>query len=190
MVQGPEEQDKEIAAIAVISAALAGLSDAEARQRVISYVLARYLPQGGALPAIPAPRAAVASPATPVSPTALTATNEIPGIARLTEAGELRVTVRDLKARSGLDAAVRLAYVAIFAYQKLAGRPLSSPTGLTPLLKTWRLYDGNTRTRLGRDKGILRSGDDLSLDAHATRDAERFIQEILDDAVEGGWKPK
>jgi hypothetical protein len=114
----------------------------------------------------------------------------MPGIARLSDSGDLHLTVRDLKARSGLDAAVRLAYVAIYAYQKLAGRALSSPSGLTPLLKSWRLYDGNTRARLARDKGILRNGDDLSLDAHATRDAERFVQEILDDGIEGRWTAK
>lgn len=178
------EHDTEIAAIATISAALAGLPDADARQRVITYVLARYLPQLGATSL--AARAVAAS----TSGAGLPAANEIAGVARLTETGDFRVTIRDLKARSGLDAAVRLAYVAIHAYQKLTGRPLSSPTGLTPLLKAWRVYDGNTRTRLAKDKGIVRDGDDLSLDAHATRDAERFIQEILDDAVEGGWKPK
>jgi hypothetical protein len=192
MVENNAGQDGEIAAIAAISGALSKLDDAEARERVISYVLARYLPKTAGVQPSLAVRTGTAAPVLSVAPTPAGAsvTNEIPGIARLTEGGELQVTIRDLKARSGLDAAVRLSYVAIYAHQKLASRPLSSPTGLTPLLKAWRLYDGNTRTRLAKDKGILRSGDDLSLDAHATRDAERFIQEILDEGVQGSWKPK
>jgi hypothetical protein len=190
--QAADAQDKEIAAMAVISSALSSLADGEARQRVISYVLARYSPSLSS--SIPVPATRVGTSSSGYSGSAAKASSngigEIPGIAMLTEAGDLRITVRDLKARSGLDAAVRLAYVAIYAYQKLVGQPLPSPSVLTPLLKTWRLYDGNTRARLAKDKGIFRSGDDLSLDAHATRDAERFIQEILDDGVEGSWRPK
>jgi hypothetical protein len=192
MAQGSGGQDSEISTIAAISAALSKLDDAEARERVISYVLARYLPKAGVSNSSLAARAEPARPVPSVgpAPTSPAIANELPGIARFTESGELQITIRDLKARSGLDAAVRLSYVAIYAHQKLGGRPLSSPAGLTPLLKAWRLYDGNTRTRLAKDKGILRSGDDLSLDAHATRDAERVIQEILDDGVQGSWKPK
>jgi hypothetical protein len=191
MVKADESEDKEIAAIGTISVALAGLSDAEARQRVISYVLARYLPSSSPVSLIPVPRAAAtATPVGSVAAGPVSGAKELPGIARLTDAGDLQVTIRDLKARSGLDAAVRLAYVAIYAYQQLAGQAFSSPKGLTPLLKTWRVYDGNSRTRLAKDKGILRNGDDLSLDAHATRDAERFIQEMLDDGVAGSWKPR
>jgi hypothetical protein len=115
---------------------------------------------------------------------------EIPGIARLTSNGDLKITIRDLKAKSGLDAAVRLAHVAIYAHEKLRGEPLSSRRTLTPILKEWRLYDGNTRARLSKEKGIIRDGDALHLDAHSRRDAERLIQEILDDGVSGNWRPR
>lgn len=186
------EQDQEIAAIATISAALARLDAEEARRRVISYVLARYMPAGALSPLVVerASQPTATIPNALVSFSAQPAVHEIPGIARLTESGDLYLTVRDLKARSGLDAAVRLAHVAIYAYRQLTGQPLSSSKGLTPILKSWRIYDGNSRTRLAREKGIIRSGDDLSLDAHATRDAERFVQEILDVNIEGKWKPK
>lgn len=67
---------------------------------------------------------------------------------------------------------------------------MSSRKNLTPILKEWRLYDGNTRARLSKERGILRDGDNLSLDAHARRDAERFIEEISDPEIKGQWKPK
>jgi PAS domain S-box-containing protein len=88
------------------------------------------------------------------------------------------MTLGELFARSRLTAAVRLAMVAIYAHERLTGRPLSSRRTLTPLLKAWRLYDGNTRSRLAKQRGILRSGDDLALDDQARREAERFIDDI------------
>jgi hypothetical protein len=114
---------------------------------------------------------------------------EIPGIAKVTESGELKITIRDLKASSGLNAAVRLAHIAIHACESLLDRGMSSRNELTPILKQWRVYDGNTRAKIGSDKGILRDGDVLTLDAHARRLAEQFINDILDPSIEGRWKP-
>ncbi|HLM80755.1 MAG TPA: hypothetical protein VK302_08985 [Terriglobales bacterium] len=115
---------------------------------------------------------------------------ELPGIARLTENGNLEVTVRDLKAKSTLDAAVRLAHMVIYANEKLKGeRSTSSRKVLVPILKEWRAYDGNTRNTLRGHKGIHRDGDALSLDAIAKKDAERYIAEVLDGAVVGTWNP-
>ena len=103
---------------------------------------------------------------------------EIPGVARLTDAGQLQMTLREVTARSRLEAAARVATVAIYAHQRLTGQPLSSRRFLTPLLKEWRLYDGNTRSRLARERGIVRTGDSLSLDARARRDAEGFVNDM------------
>lgn len=183
------EQDPELAAITSISRALSRLQDVDARRRVLSYVLARFTPgvasnQVKQLSPSPSERV-VTMAAESFSPS-----RELPGIARLSDDGTFHVTVRDLKARSGLDAAVRLAHVAIYAHHELTGVPLSSSKGLTPILKAWRLYDGNTRARLAKEKGIVRNGDQLSLDAHATRDAQRFITEILDDQAAGSWRPR
>lgn len=189
------DEDAEIAAIAQISAALRAIDDPVARGRVLSYVLARFSDGAIAKAAAPTP-----IPRVPllISPTLGVAegerqtalAREIGGIARLTDDGQLKVTVRDLKAKSGLDAATRLAHVAIYAHQEMAGQPLSSRKGLTPLLREWRLYDGNTRRRLGNDRGILRDGDNLSLDAHAKMDAQRYIEDILNPDVQGSWRPK
>jgi hypothetical protein len=186
------KDDNEIAAIAAISLAISKLPDSDARRRVLSYVFARYLPEGSVLsvsspPSLPQPATSVAP--SPVAVVELTQ-RELPGVARLTDAGELRITARDLKAKSGLDAAVRLAHVAIYAHERLTGQPLSSRKGLTPLLKEWRLYDGNARARLAKERGIIRSGDSLTLDAHARRDAERYVEEILNEELTGQWRPR
>ncbi|HEX7030365.1 MAG TPA: hypothetical protein VF254_07195 [Gammaproteobacteria bacterium] len=116
--------------------------------------------------------------------------NEIPGIARLDADGKLRLTIRDLKAKSTNDAAIRLTHIAIYAYQKLTGEEsVSSKSVVVPILKEWRSYTGNTRPALAQHKGILRTGDRLSLDAHSQRDAETYIREALDPSVEGNWRP-
>ena len=181
-----QNNDAEITAIAAISSALSNLADAEARRRVLAYVLARYLPEENTLASLPS--ASLAQTFTSMAPSPVSL--ELPGVARLTDSGDLRITARDLKAKSGLDAGVRLAHVAIYAHERLTGQPLSSRKGLTPLLKEWRLYDGNVRARLAKERGIIRSDDSLSLDAHARRDAERYIEEILNEELHGQWKPR
>ena len=42
---------------------------------------------------------------------------------------------------------------------------------------------------LASDKGIVRDGDILTLDAHARQDAERFLQEVLGPDTVGTWRP-
>src|SRR5215831_7189208 len=98
------EQDQEIAAIATVSAALARLTDEEARARVISYVLARYMPSAAIAetPVGIGGRGATTPIAAATLPTGMqtvgaTQRKEIPGIAQVNEAGELRLTIRDLK---------------------------------------------------------------------------------------------
>ncbi|MEK6208968.1 MAG: hypothetical protein AABM64_01160 [Pseudomonadota bacterium] len=202
MSTNPIDDDSEIAAISAINAALAKVTDSEARLRVLNYIWSRYRPQllaGTAaftlsdsslpLPLSSSLSSGVSSSSTPLPLIAATA-RELNGIARITDNGELRITARDLKAKSGLDAALRLAHIAIYAHERLTGQPLSSRKGLTPLLREWRLYTGNVRAKLARERGIIRSSDSLLLDAHARRDAERYIEEILSDEVAGQWRPK
>jgi hypothetical protein len=184
-----QNPDAEIAAIAAISSALSKLADSEARRRVLSYVLARYLPEGNAVSVQPSALSAPPASSMAPSPVAVIEQRELPGVALLTDSGDLRIMARDLKAKSGLDAGVRLAHIAIYAHERLTGKPLSSRKGLTPLLKEWRLYDGNVRARLAKERGIIRNDDSLSLDAHARRDAERYVEEILNDELHGQWKP-
>jgi hypothetical protein len=115
---------------------------------------------------------------------------QIPGVAKLSSGGDVQLTVRDLKARSANEAATRLVHVLLWATQKLTGRSsASSKTAIVPALRKYRCYDGNTRTVIARDKGIVRDGDELSLDFHAEQLAAKFVKEILDPGTEGKWRP-
>ena len=105
--------------------------------------------------------------------------HEIPGVALINDEGKLKITMRELSGKTINERARQLAYVAIRAYEQLSGETkVSSKSVITPLLKQWRLYTGNTRKLLARDKGILREGDSLSLDVPAKQEADRFIAQI------------
>lgn len=173
----------ELDAMRAVGEAIESL-DPEARGRVMLWVASRFgmqRPETGRKD--PLQNAVAEIPqATPEG--------ELPGIARLTKNGSLEVTVRDLKAKSTLDAAVRLAHIVIYANEKMKGeRSTSSRKVLVPILKEWRAYDGNTRNKLRGHKGIHRDGDALSLDAIAKKDAEKYMADALDAAVLGTWNP-
>ncbi len=174
----------EIEAITAINAALGGVDDAEIRQRVLRWANDKFN-------FVPASKGSTPLHRGESSPSANVGGNEIPGIARLGEDGALHITIRDLKAKSANDAAIRLAHVAIRAYQQLTGeKTMSSKKILLPALNNYRIYDGNTRAALAREKGLIRKGDELDLDQHAQNDAAKFMAEILDDSVTGKWVPK
>jgi hypothetical protein len=198
-------EDPEIAAIAAVGAALSRLTDVEARRRVIDYIIKRFAPK--AVPAVasdpaaemefgvfeatqrPGARAALVAQRSPLAGMGLQP-REIPGIAHVTDTGEMKITVRDIKAKNARDAVVRLSHIAIWAHEKLTGQPLSSRKGLTPILKEWRIYSGNARSWLANNKGFIRSGDSLMLDAHARRDAEAYAADVVNDEITGTWKPR
>jgi len=181
---GPGVQT-EVEVMKVIGEALDGLSDLEARSRVLAWAASRF---GSALPTRQLVLSGAGEHLTGFG--IASRDKEIPGVARLSENGTLEVTVRDLKAKSTLDAAIRLGLIAIRANEILTGSAsLSSRKALVPILKDWRAYDGNTRPALARHKGILRNGDNLSLDAIAKKEAEKYIAEVLDDSISGNWNP-
>ncbi|HUY68118.1 MAG TPA: hypothetical protein VMV79_02320, partial [Alphaproteobacteria bacterium] len=178
-------KDPEVEAINAINAALTAVEDPEIRVRVLRWANDKF----AFVPKIEK----VATAKSPVSAQSDVSVsgNEIPGIAVLSENGNFRLTVRDLKAKSANDAAVRLAHVTIRAYQQLSGqKTVSSKQILLPALTQYRVYDGNTRAALAREKGIIRKGDELELDHHAQHDADRFMREIADESVTGKWVPK
>ncbi len=189
----------EIEALGHIDNALGGLEDDDVRLRVLQWAIAKYGKGSvhapvSAPPAIPftsahighaPPRVGSALP-----PQEVTSSNEIPGIAMISDSGDFRVTVRDPKARNTNDAAIRLAVVAIHSYCKLSGeKGASSRRIVKPVLENWRAYTGNTRAALASHQGIIRDGDALSLDQHAKREAEDYIAQILDDEIQGAWNP-
>ena len=164
---------------------LQAVLDEAARSRIAGWIAAKYL---GSVP-----------PVGQVTHGSLSADSEsyeagrrdqIPGIAKLSPSGELQLTVRDFKAKSANEAAVRLVHVTIWAWSKLTGEgSVSSKSVIVPLLKKYRCYDGNTRGVIAKDKGLVRDGDQLSLDFHAEQFALKVVKEICDPAVEGSWKP-
>jgi hypothetical protein len=165
---------------------LEDLVDKEARVRVVNWASAKY---GGFL-ATTLQKSDMQIP--PVIPTGILGEkiDEIPGIAKLSNSGEVLLTVRDFKARSANEAALRLVHVYLWAAGKLKGqRSVSSKSSVVPALRRYRCYDGNTRRVLAKEKGVLRDGDELSLDFHAEQLAEKFVKEILDPGTEGKWKP-
>jgi PAS domain S-box-containing protein len=178
MIEQAKHHDYELTAIAKSSAAIQELPDSEARRRVLTYVMDRYFPESSSH------QQRSASASQPVSAAASrTLTREFPegdlqGVARITNEGDFEIVIREFWASSRLDAAVRLAKLAIYAHERLTGAAMSSRTGLTPLLKAWHLYDGNTRARLARERGIIRSGDSLSLDDLEKSRASRSVVEM------------
>ena len=167
--------------------AIRSLEDEATRSRVVSWLAAKYL--GGAVTTGGTPGAPPSANTSNAGPVEVHA-NQIPGIAKLSPSGEVQLTVRDFKAKSANDAAVRLVHVVIWATAKLKGEPsVSSKNVIVPLLRKYRCYDGNTRGAIASDKGLVRDGDTLSLDFHAEQHAEKVVAEILDAGSEGKWKP-
>lgn len=189
----------EIEALGHIDKALGSLEDDEVRLRVLQWAIAKY-GKGSPQPALPfsnifanpSPAAGMTQPTSKVGsvgqPTA--DSNEIPGIAVVSNSGDFRLTVRDPKAKNTNDAAIRLAVVAIHSYCQLSGESAASSRRIVkPILENWRAYTGNTRNALASHQGIIRNGDSLSLDQHAKREAEDYISQILDDEIQGAWNP-
>ena len=176
----------EVSALKAVDSAFKELDD-EARLRILQWAWSKYgnMAKKNNLGVVQAsPNVSLQNMPASVSD------GEIPGIAKLTEDGELVLTVRDIKAANKKDAAIRLVHISIRAYQTLTGDSKVSSKGIvTPILKEWRTYDGNTRSVISKHKGIIRNGDFLSLDAHSKLEADQYIKEILDESIEGKWSP-
>lgn len=116
-------------------------------------------------------------------------TREIPGIATFSERAGFELTVRDPKARSTVDAAIRLAYVTVYAYERLTGAEQVPPGVVVDALTDWRVYDGNTRKAIAAEKGLLRSGYKRYLDTPGKKHARKLVGEMLNDSTKGEWEP-
>jgi hypothetical protein len=174
--------DTEIMALQKCTEALEPLEDA-ACKRVIAFLNNRY---SFSSPPTKEPTNNLRS----ATQQSLSDANQIPGIALRGPDGGVKITARDLKAKSANDAAVRLAHIALLAHAELTGEQWASAKGtLVPLLKAWRVYDGNTRGAIAAEKGIVRNGDKISLDVHAEQQARVYISDVLDEKVKGSWTP-
>ena len=183
-VAAAQDMGVELAAMAKISEAMNSLSEPNARVRVLSWAASAF----GGTAVTPPPR----TPTKTTFPTVgqISGDKEIPGIARVTQDGELHLTIRDLKARSANDAALRIVHLALLANERLSGSDtLSSKDVVVPMLRRYRAYDGNTRGAIAQHRGFARAGDQLSMDIHCKEEAEEFIRQILDPTLQGSWNP-
>ena len=172
--------DLEIAALAKLNEALTTLEDSGARSRVLRWACEKFGLSQPQAQTLPSGEASVAS----------LDGRGLAGIAHLTSSGDFRFTVRDLKAKNTTDAALRIVHVVVHSYCRLKGEDLVSARKIVvPILRQWRAYSGSIRQAIAAHKGIIREGDFISLDEHAKRDAERFIDEILDPNTKGSWAP-
>jgi hypothetical protein len=60
---------------------------------------------------------------------------------------------------------------------------------INPEISKWRLADGHARSFISSDKGIIKRGDEFSLDIHAQSEADQYIRDIKDSGKIGSWKP-
>lgn len=179
-------EDKEIKALIEINSAFADL-EPEAVERVLEYVAKKHGITKSFSKRHEGSQEQVKND--PLSGISLSE-SEIPGIATLSDSGQFKLTVRDFKAKNTRDAAIRILLVTVWSYMKLTNDPsVSSKLVVKPQLEAFRAYSGNTRQAIADHRGIIRNGDALSLDAHARDEAEKYVEEILDDSISGSWKP-
>lgn len=178
----------EFNAMKKIGAVLGSLKDIKTRERVLGWAFNKFIPS-----------TKIENPAFNIkneyqeevisSGKVMVKGNEIPGIAVLNGNGSLDITIRDLKAKNLKDAAIRFALVFIRAYEKLTGKnSVSSRKQLSPAMRDYRIYDGNTRHAIANYRGINRNRDLLSLDSVAKREADNIISEIGDDKIKTKWQ--
>ncbi len=192
-------EDVELLAMNSIWTALSSLPDDAARMRCIHWATSRLgiAPQVVSNIVNTKNRSAVGTSSTANSSSGAQNTQQgapvgggLEDIVEQIEGGGFRVIARDLKAKSRNEAAIRLVHLVLYANEVLNGQQKTSSKALVlPVLQEWRAYDGNTRGAIANHPGIKREGDSLSLDLHSRRDAEKFIAEIRDETVQGGWSP-
>ena len=175
--------DKEIEAMGIISTALNKIEDQQTVSRILNWAIEKYQVTKRTQQSFQ-PQSKNLTVAMEQQP------NSLNDICMLTPSGDFKITVRDLKAKNGIDAAMRLALIAIYCHKRLTGEEWTSSRNIvTPALKNYRLYSGNSRTALGKHKGVIRDGDALTLDMHAEAEAEEYIAEIRDPSATGQWNP-
>lgn len=179
-----EKELSEFDVMKAIARALHRLKDVDAVHRVLDYFVRRHglvVSQGFAVTGVGLD--AVTSPRP-------TKCREIPGIACLNDNDEVEFTLRDIRAKSANDAAVRLVHIAILVYSELKGETSVPAKIIARLLNDHRCYDGNTRAAIARCKGIIKDKDHRrSLDAPARDEAQRIVMEIQLGRGPDIWKP-
>jgi hypothetical protein len=89
-----------------------------------------------------------------------------------------------------LDAAKRLAYITLLAKRELLQEKKTDRATFNKVLKSYNLYDGNTRSLISKDKALVKEGKKLIyLSAAGIPQARQFVEEIRDSSISGKWTP-
>lgn len=116
--------------------------------------------------------------------------NDLTGIAELLADGSIELTARDPKANTLRDAVKRVVYLAIRANELLAGNKSAHRMKVVnKFLKKYRLTSGAARVELTKVPGLIKVGNEWSLDGPAKEEADKYIREVNDDSIEGKFKP-
>jgi hypothetical protein len=96
----------------------------------------------------------------------------------------------DLKAKTAIDAAHRVIYLTLLARRQLLNEKKTPRKIIVEALRSWNLYDGNSRRLIARDKALIRDGrKTVSLSNPAVEEAWKCATHIQDPGVKGEWTP-
>lgn len=119
--------------------------------------------------------------------------NEISDLVEYTDDNGTVLHFRDPKAKDKRDAVNRIVHIALFGHEMITGNKELPRSEITKTLEEWRLNDGNARSFIVKHPGFKRkdSGKNmvLYLDRPGKIEAKRFLEEILDNSLEGKWNP-
>jgi hypothetical protein len=98
--------------------------------------------------------------------------------------------VGDLKAKSAMDAAKRLIYITLLVRRDLLQEKKTKRAIVNDVLKSYNLYDGNTRNIIPKDRALVCEGlEYVSLSGAATPIAWEYVKAVQDSSVTGSWRP-
>jgi hypothetical protein len=102
---------------------------------------------------------------------------------------ELELIDNRLKAKSGMDYARRLTYLALYA-SELHGRDWVAKASITAILKEGKIWDNNSRAWLKKKEGFRTDPDDkMQLIKGGRDEAKKALVEFIDPNVQETWHP-
>ena len=111
--------------------------------------------------------------------------HELTGVAEVDRRGIVQITAPDLRARNAMDAATRLIYVGLLARRVLLEETKSPRGSVIALLRSHKLYDGNTRRIIPNDGALVKEGrQSIELSPAGVAKAWTFVREMRNGASE------
>ncbi len=109
--------------------------------------------------------------------------HELSGVAEVDRRGHVQITAPDLRARNAMDAATRLIYVGLLARRVLLEETKSPRGSVIALLRSHKLYDGNTRRIIPNEEALVKEGrQSIELTPAGVAKAWSFVREIRNGA--------